>query len=260
MEELTVCGITESDEVLATIICRLPPLKKLEIGSEDFGPLCFRHLQERLFGSLKTLDLSRCYKFTGQMALRVLSSCPQLEDFGAPYISVQDLRAAPQPWVCQGLKRLSVLFFDNDEPGTVSGDDLRGSVTNRSSSLVFGYLSKLEQLDTLDISFYNMRTPIDLRFINLNAPQFRLDTGLGQLATLKKLKALCLDRTKQNLREEDVEWMLLQWPKLKKLSGALSWSPSEEDEGGENSIVDTQLSKLVLEKGISRDYYSYIWS
>ncbi|KAG0371667.1 hypothetical protein BGX24_001355 [Mortierella sp. AD032] len=219
MEDLSVSGIIASDEDLATIIHLLPPLKHLEIGSGDFGPLCFRHLRERLLGSLKTLDLSKCDKFTGQMALEVMSSCPQLEEFGAPYITIQDLRTAPRPWVCLGLKRLKAPFIDdNYESNTVYGDDLRNSVTSRSSSVVFGHVSKLEQLDSLDISVNNVRNLRALGFVKLNAPQFRLDTGLRRLATLKRLKELYLDHTKQDLRKEDVECMLMQWPMLKKVS------------------------------------------
>ncbi|KAK3840858.1 MAG: hypothetical protein J3R72DRAFT_446518 [Linnemannia gamsii] len=258
MENLSVSGIIASDEDLATIIHHLPPLKHLEIGSGDFGPLCFRHLRERLLGSLKTLDLSKCDKFTGQMALEVMSSCPQLEEFGAPYITIQDLRTAPRPWVCLGLKRLKAPFIDdNYESNTVYGDDLRNSVTSRSSSVVFGHLSKLEKLDTLDISFNNVRSLRALGFVKLNAPQFRLDTGLRRLATLKRLKELYLDHTKQDLRKEDVECMLMQWPMLKKVSGTLGGPGGA---GGENSAANKQLSGLMKAKGICRVYYSQVWA
>ncbi|KAK3840854.1 MAG: hypothetical protein J3R72DRAFT_446511 [Linnemannia gamsii] len=48
LEELYLSGVIASDQELATVVCRLPlSLKSFGLGSGDFGPLCFRHLQER---------------------------------------------------------------------------------------------------------------------------------------------------------------------------------------------------------------------
>ncbi|KAG0063999.1 hypothetical protein BGZ89_009455 [Linnemannia elongata] len=62
-----------------------------------------------------------------------------LEDFRVPRISVTDLKLTTQPWVCHGLKRLSV-FFASDP------------VDPHADSLVFEQQSRLQWLESLDVS------------------------------------------------------------------------------------------------------------
>ncbi|KAF9905860.1 hypothetical protein EC991_001265 [Linnemannia zychae] len=250
LEHLDVYGIVATDEVMATVIRHLPPLKHLSIGSGDFGPLSFQHLRERLFGSVKILALSGCDKFTSSMALEVLSSCHQLEDFEAPFVYIRDLRATHQPWVCRGMRRLKVIFIDDENDSGYSGNDEPGAVDGvrkNSSLLVFEHLSTLHQLEVLDISPRNIWFRSDPSTNKPKGPQFRLDLGLGLLATLTQLKGLCLDHTKQDLRKGDVEWMLNQWPRLRKFSGQLSLSL--------DSTTEAELVGLVKERGVSRRYF-----
>ncbi|KAF9120375.1 hypothetical protein BGW39_011468 [Mortierella sp. 14UC] len=253
LEDLNVYGIAASDEVMATVIRHLPPLKRLSLGSGSFGPLSLQHLRERLFGSLKTLALSGCDNFTSPMVLEVLSNCQQLEEFMAPIVSIKDLRTIPQPWVCRGLRCLEVVFINdeddsddtgNDEPDAAGGDS-SGGVSKSFSWVVFEHLSTLHRLEVLNISPTNIWFRTDPRTNKLKGPQFRLDVGLGQLATLTRLKELSLDNTKQDLRREDVEWMLEQWLMLEKLTGALST----------NSDIDEVLGALVERRRDGRREY-----
>ncbi|KAF9289452.1 hypothetical protein BGZ88_007730 [Linnemannia elongata] len=107
-----------------------------------YGPLPSSALaisNGRLFPSLKSLHLTGCCKVTSRMALDALLQYHELEDFRVPRISVTDLKLTPQPWVCHGLKRLSV-FFASDP------------VDPRADSLVFEQLSRLQWLESLDVS------------------------------------------------------------------------------------------------------------
>jgi len=66
---------------------------------------------------------------------------------------------------------------------------------------------------------------------------FRLDCGLGQLASLKELTWLKLSKPvlrsvikMQRLGMEDVEWMVNNWKKLKEVQGELNSTRSIEAE------------------------------
>ncbi|KAG0075816.1 hypothetical protein BGZ90_009474 [Linnemannia elongata] len=147
---------------------------------------------------------------TDSVRLRTLDAllqCHQLEDFRVPRISVTDLKLTPQPWVCHGLKRLSV-FFASD-PVDPSAD-----------SLVFEQLSRLQWLESLDVSQQHewfesivvsqhhnpdvIWSP-SIESTVLQTVKLRLDSGLEQLATLTRLRSFIFYNTGQNMEGDDVE-------------------------------------------------------
>lgn len=164
------------------------------------------------------------------MALDALLQCHQLEDFRVPRISVTDLKLTPQPWVCHGLKRLSV-FFASD-PVDPSAD-----------SLVFEQLSRLQWLESLDVSQQHewfesigvsqhhdsdvIWSPT-IESTVLQTVKLRLDSGLEQLATLTRLRSYIFYNTGQNMEGDDVEWMLTRWLYLESMNGEFSNDPTTQ--------------------------------
>ncbi|KAF9120376.1 mitochondrial thiamine pyrophosphate transporter [Mortierella sp. 14UC] len=191
LEDLYARANGASDERLATVMGRLPPLKRFGLGSGNFGPLCFDQLRRRFFGSLRSLDLAGCHSFTSPMALEVLMNCRHLEQFKAAIIALKDLPPNSQPWACERLRHLTVYYArDGDDSGL--------------DTLFFEHLSRLRYLETIDVSrkkpFWNSAG----HMIVWQTPQWKLASGLAQLATLKNLRSLNFESTKQDLWREDV--------------------------------------------------------
>lgn len=231
LEDLYLGGLVVFDKQLATLVSRLPPLKNFGLASGQFGPLCFAHLRQRLFDSLRLLDLQSCTMFTSRMALEDLLNCSHLESLKTSVILMSDLRLSPQLWTCQGLQHLRVIF--TNDTGVMD-----------ANTLIFDQLSTLRRLETLNL---NLRgtwlAESELRAEELAAlPWWRLDAGLGRLAGLKRLRSLKFVRTNQELRRENVEWMLAHRPRLEEIAGRMSSDPETEKE----------LGALFEQHGVSR--------
>ncbi|KAF9152108.1 hypothetical protein BG015_005767 [Linnemannia schmuckeri] len=222
LEDLCLGGTSGADEQFSAILQHLPSLKHWTLKSGDFGPTSIAQLRDRHFISLTTLRMPKVSTFTSRMALEVLSSCSQLEVFEARRISLEDFGLFPQPWACRRLRRLVVFFSMADNKDN-----------NEANSLLFEQLSRLEQLEEIDVS-QTTRYGSDYKLIYEPAPQWRLDHGLAQLSTLTRLWRLTCDSTKQDMRIEDVEWMLAHWPLLRRFSWLVS--------------LDTHTQKLISAK------------
>ncbi|KAG0371664.1 hypothetical protein BGX24_001352, partial [Mortierella sp. AD032] len=209
MEDLYAMALGASDERLAMVMGRLPHLKRFGLGSGDFGPLCFEQLRRRFSGSLTSLDLASCFGFTSPMALEVLLHCRHLEQFKAAIISLKDLRLTPQLWACVRLRHVNVFFVrDGGDPS--------------SDWLIFDQLSRLKYLETIDVSQKRPFMNVAGEMLPLQAPQWKLSSGMASLATLKHLRSLSFEGTGQNLWKEDIEWMVAHWPLLAQLRGSLA--------------------------------------
>ncbi|KAF8948413.1 hypothetical protein BGZ47_004995 [Haplosporangium gracile] len=209
LEDLRIGRTSGTDEQLGIILHHLSPLKHWALKSGDFGPSAFDQLRDRHFDSLTTLRMPKVDTFTSPMALAALSYCSQLEVIEAHRISLKDLHLPSRPWACRRLKRLKAFFTldDNKDDGT--------------ETLFFEQLSKLQQLEEIDVS-QTPRLGSDYKAIYEPAPQWRLDHGLSRISALSRLWSFKCDRTMQNMRVEDVEWMLAHWPLLR----LFSWSVS----------------------------------
>ncbi|OAQ31694.1 hypothetical protein K457DRAFT_890307 [Linnemannia elongata AG-77] len=197
-----------------------------------YGPLPSSALaisNGRLFPSLKSLHLTGCCKVTSRMALDALLQYHELEDFRVPRISVTDLKLTPQPWVCH--------------------------VDPSANSLVFEQLSRLQWLQSLDVSQQHewfesngvsqhrdsdviWSPPIESTV--LQTVKLRLDSGLEQLGTLTRLGSFIFYNTGQNMEGDDVEWMLTRWRCLENMYGEFSNDPTTQ----------TKFLALLKERGV----------
>ncbi|KAG9068327.1 hypothetical protein KI688_010593 [Linnemannia hyalina] len=231
LEDLRLGDVRGTDETMARVVfTHLPPsLKHLRVDSAIFGPESFGILRERVFDNLRTLSVRECTSFRSPMILEALQKCPRLEELDAYSITTTDLRGHPGTWACHGLTLLRVTFRSGrgedeefDDHDNNDGDD---------DHLLFKHISTLTHLEELDMTRYpeayarNWFSPS-----RQTGPQLRLDSGLGQLLTLTRLKKAKFSGIVQNMRVVDVDWMLQSWPKLEELCGEFSQVASTEKE------------------------------
>ncbi|KAG0274479.1 mitochondrial thiamine pyrophosphate transporter [Linnemannia exigua] len=147
LEELYLGGVIASDQELAIVVCQLPPsLKQFGLESGDFGPLCFRHLQERCFGTLVTLDLEGCNTFTSR-ALVELSSVEAVQGghhfferslFNATTLGVPGTHAPQESAMTTPLTstKPTTADFHNSQlqPATTPSSSPQSTPTNRTNN------------------------------------------------------------------------------------------------------------------------------
>ncbi|KAG0000262.1 hypothetical protein BGZ79_006127 [Entomortierella chlamydospora] len=188
------------DETLEMILKGMQRITALDLHLNDFGELSFKILQ-RHFNSISQLNLDRCHYVTSDMLRDIMCSCPNLLDLQAGEILAKDV-VADEPWVCLSKRKLSVCFiFDNTEL------DLQ--------PMIFGRLSKLVHLESLGIGGRSLLVVKSLPF----TLDLRLESGLGELAQLRKMAEIDVYNTNQWPEEGDIQWMLENWRQLKRFSG-----------------------------------------
>ncbi|KAG0221780.1 hypothetical protein B0O80DRAFT_472323 [Mortierella sp. GBAus27b] len=233
---------------------RAEGLIRFEARRSDFAAESFGALKgQGHFRTLRHLDLFQCTALASWMIAEILRGCPLLEFFDAPQVLVKDIfghhhhrrhqlgqagrgtdHHGPEygDWACKGIRVLEVHIAG------FMGDDSEQDMEMQWH--VFGQLAKLEQLRFLSIggrsSLQTMvqdavvvspsATILDFALASQpepgeNGPDLRLLSGLGQLATLQRLRTLRFTATEQRMRDEDVEWMANNLPELKLVLGRL---------------------------------------
>ncbi|KAG0100541.1 hypothetical protein BGZ93_010864 [Podila epicladia] len=138
----------------------------------------------------------------------ILSSCPRLTNFQATQLRPYQLING-EPWVCSNLRTLKIEIVINGQ----SMDTIRCQ-----SRAIFGRLSQLEKLTHLEIHEAGGLTSAASRVYSQGL-DLRLESGLGQLWTLKNLQYLDFGYTVQNMSAEDIAWMRKHWTRLEHVEG-----------------------------------------
>ncbi|KAG0228999.1 hypothetical protein BGX31_006354 [Mortierella sp. GBA43] len=173
-----------SDIQLSQIISNIHKVEELEVPGCDFGPLSWAALRPHL-RSLKNLDIMNSPTPTTSIIPVILSSCPLLDRLRAGVVTSQDILDG-QPWVCgRSLRYLFVSIILTPSQETDA---------DRHQHHVFERMSRLVNLEELNL--YN-DDPMATRCLD-----FRLDKGLGLLATMRQLETLALGRTEQCLVDD----------------------------------------------------------
>lgn len=98
LEDLSMNGWDERDEVIARTLSHLPPLHRFRLGSDKFGPLTFSTLRSRSLNTIKGLDLAWAIAVTSRMSLSVLEKCVHLEEFKTGIINADDIDTVSSSW------------------------------------------------------------------------------------------------------------------------------------------------------------------
>jgi len=191
------------------------------------------------FSNLVTLNFSSCLSATSPAVRDALCNCPNLQLLVAGTVFAKDI-AEGGPWACLQLQQLHVCFWIGE-----SEQDLQ--------SLIFERLSALVRLCNLTMS-----CPIE-RGNDGGVLEFRLDKGMGHLATLQQLSWICFEKEPfqdvlymPQIGIEEVEWMVDNWRNLRKISGVLN----------SNRELEDQLRDVIKSHGIfvsARLYMDTLW-
>lgn len=183
--ELDLLDFDASDAQLSRIISNMQRVTVLGVSKCEFGPLSLQALRPH-FPVLRKLDIATGPNQTGPMVPEILASCPQLEILFADRVMSQDILEG-RPWVCHSIETMFVSF------GITPGRD-----RDLHQQQVLERLSQLTNLERLCLTCDD-----DVQDeMNLD---LRLEKGLDQLATLKKLRKLALYSGNQHMSVIDVE-------------------------------------------------------
>ncbi|KAF9353616.1 hypothetical protein BGX26_008621 [Mortierella sp. AD094] len=201
---------TASDKQVSLLITGMNQVLLLKVSSASFGPLSMSALQPH-FTHLRKLDISRNALPSSAIIPRILASCPQLEHFNADRVLGQHI-VEGQSWACEwSLTNLSICFELAPFPFAFAQQQ---DILRRISRLRY-----LENLDLSNYSRYEIQGTLDLR----------LEKGLAQLGTLKRLKKFQFYDTSQQMSLEEVNWIIENWKSLQLVNGMLNEDYEETD-------------------------------
>ncbi|KAG0229008.1 hypothetical protein B0O80DRAFT_463671 [Mortierella sp. GBAus27b] len=202
LECLQLIRSRASDPQLSIMISGIPQLLGLSITCSELADQA-RMALRRHFAWIKQLDISVIFVNNAAFVIEVLKFCPMLESLKANMVQTHYIMEDDDaPWACEGsLKVLEVCFQVLYKEKEVQ------------QSALLERLSKFSNLERLDLS-NRQSSGLSL--------DFRLESGLGQLATLTRLKELAFGYTMQEMTAEDVQWMIHHWKDLKSVEGTLN--------------------------------------
>ncbi|KAF8936866.1 hypothetical protein BGZ58_003592 [Dissophora ornata] len=213
LHELNLEGTQVSDKDLSALLESLTRLTKLEARETGFGRCSFERLSVH-FNHLVYLDVEDCNDATSPLIQAIMASCPNLIELKAPVIRGSDIApqnehgvGSGQPWVCTKLKKLT-LGFDLDELD--------------SQTVVLERLATLVQLECFDFGIEKDLSP------GLSEPSIALSLkeGMGILWPLRRLNVLRFAGTRQDMSQDEIQWMARHWRDLEVIRGRLSEDPA----------------------------------
>lgn len=233
-------GRSLTDESLGHLLKSIPSgrLKKLLCMGLGMGTEGLRSLS-RHFSNLSVLNARGNTVITSPVLQRLLESCPQLTMIDATELHIRDIRKGG-PWVCTRMVDLHFSFNLWLEQGDVGWRDFTCSPLAdkeqdaveisrfiQDQHYIFDRLAKLTVLECLDVQvspvrFNGVTGSGGSAMIHYGELDFRVSHGLEKLSALKELRYLDVSAVYQRLEREDVEMMVLQWPKLDFLEGRLN--------------------------------------
>ncbi|KAF9158409.1 hypothetical protein BGX20_003404 [Mortierella sp. AD010] len=164
----------------------------------------------------------------------VQGAWPKLESFD-PGFNI------PHPLLAQifgGMRRITKLFLTRTtiKPSTFQYlrphlDSLVCFLFDKSRSnadthrAIFKRISGLTQLERLQVGGWSSGPNIPFQ----ESLDLRLESGLGELANLKRIKCLDFFHTVQMFGEEDVRWIISNWRKLEETLGCVHPNPKERE-------------------------------
>ncbi|KAK3810277.1 MAG: hypothetical protein J3Q66DRAFT_352679 [Benniella sp.] len=208
-----LCGLRSkffrpSDEQLERILDGMRQVESLDIPRCEFGPLSMTALRSK-FPVLKKLTVEAKSSMETSVVPEILASCPQLEQFTMHRVMSRDILLG-KPWVCHSMTKL---HLDIIIPS--------GQGRNRHQQHVLERISHLSSLETLTLE-HKTRNGNDTHL------QLQLGNGLEHLATLKKLRILVLLYFTQEFTTAEVQWMISNWTKLRRIQGSMSRENNRE--------------------------------
>ncbi|KAG0364526.1 hypothetical protein BC939DRAFT_465591 [Gamsiella multidivaricata] len=208
LERLHMMNIL-GDSDLATILDAQQQMTFLWLSGSGFGPLAFQALR-RHFGVISELGLADCVNVTSVMFRDILCSCPRMEFLVGQGVLAKDI-VEGGPWVCRSMRDLGLpIWFGAGE------ESLQPKIFQRLSELVL--------LEQFDMSVFQEDDPMPGLdpMPDLDPLDFRLQSGLGALSGLKRLRVLTVSGTRQSADIKEAAWMVSNWRDLEVIHGRLN--------------------------------------
>ncbi|KAF9345048.1 hypothetical protein BGX34_005069 [Mortierella sp. NVP85] len=206
-KKLHIRGCRIKDKDWAFILNRvgngLGWIEDLKLGNCELGTQASKALKVH-FSTLVRLDVYSAKFSERSIPSDLLCLCPRLEVLNTRDVFVRDV-AERGPWICQQLRELRICFNFQDS-------------RHNLHQLVYERLSTLIRLECLIIVH-----PIADRNFRSEGLIFRLDCGLGRLASLQQLTDFSISTTYYNHShrpgKEEAVWMVEKWRKLRRIAG-----------------------------------------
>ncbi|KAF9356325.1 hypothetical protein BGX26_005430 [Mortierella sp. AD094] len=183
-----------SDADIAAIITSLPALVNLHAKASQFGISAAQAIVNSKRG-IQELDIRSCEATTPEMIQEMLSTCEDLETFGADIFDMKDL--ARGPWVCGRLFKLHISIMTTS---TIA------EVKSAEHERMFDQLAHLTQLEVLDLGDAKRAGRGSYDWIDLT-----LSSGLWRLKALRNLEFFTVH---QVLGKEEQEWICENMPNV----------------------------------------------
>ncbi|KAF9431682.1 hypothetical protein BGZ76_011840 [Entomortierella beljakovae] len=247
-------GSSVSDEFIAAKLAASTQLDSIVLNGSKFSENSFRSLVENHAKTIRKISLGACTTITSIQIQGILSHCFLLEEFDAYKINCIDLAKIDlsnkafdpnnpttyeniilgEDWVCVGLRNLE-LFFN------MSVDDFGKELRSRKDRIIvqqqqhklqerhaFRQLSRLTKLETLSFSTAAIWDSKNQKGLEMKL----MSQGgeLDQLESLRNIKSIDFTGTSQTMGIEDIDWMILHFPKLKFLRGSLHYDAFQDVE------------------------------
>lgn len=205
-----------STEVLQLLQSLLLPLESLSLPRHTLGYTAWetllkpssttaQHPINNPLTSLRHLSLIE----SGKILHQLLCTLPNLTTFHGNALHFSELRKDPRSWKSRSTLQDFQLFFVLEKPPHPLTTDYRS--IRQQHEAIMDRLSEFQLLERLDIGTQFQVVKGVWRL------QLSLSEGLSRLNPLKKLKSIGFRRTKQQLKQQDVEWMLTHWPRLERM-------------------------------------------
>ncbi|KAF9343209.1 hypothetical protein BGX26_006099 [Mortierella sp. AD094] len=250
-------GSNFKDEDIAGIfsVCRAPVLRSVQIDERNGLGL---KAMNALCAYSATLELVRIPVFgvdSVKAVQRILVTCPHLlvldvfrREYGGEglgHFPAKEL--LKETWACTKLKVLRVPIEDVyicALDGGERAEELVETETYDHHLQLYNQLAKLDQLEELNVGF----SPYYTTKCN-SSPLFSLQSGLGMLAGLKRLRILDVSDTVNKIRRLELDWMCKHWPTLERIDGvdiaaAEMWWDSTTNASDESEDGITTLERL----------------
>ncbi|KAG0055693.1 hypothetical protein BGZ83_007700 [Gryganskiella cystojenkinii] len=220
-------GEYESDDLRA-VLGALTTVTKLDLYYTNFDTACYRILAEefpRYRDMLTELNLKVCCNVSSEVVQNILCSFPSLKVFETDELKpTEELMTDERPWVCRGLKRLTLYFIREMPPAPANQELSEGEddgaaetstvtpIVNWPQSVIHSFiLERLATLTKLESYQYGRTTEYIDGTLNLSLGE---EGGLDLLKSLSRLRKITgplpiKHRPRWGL--EEVEWVLKHW-------------------------------------------------
>jgi len=176
---------------------------------------------------LRKLSIDGCRWATPDVVQNILCSMPYLEVFVADSLSNNAIEEDARPWVCTGLKKLTVSF-------TILSGPLLSKATVEAKMM--DRLSQLQGLERLKLPKGVVFTPPN--GLGNDQLRFQMESGLDRLKTLKRLQIFEAP-VGQWWEEDEARWALENWTQLRELDVDMDTKAKE--------LLGHRLKKNVIE-------------